>query len=839
VAGNFKGAALTADDLTGPAASTSSFNLIGNAGSSGITNGVNNNQVSANPRLGPLANNGGPTLTHALLAGSPALDAGDNTIATNAGLLTDQRGGGFTRIVDGPDADTTATVDVGAFEAQLSLPDVADQTINEDGSFSLPFNLGGSTSITSVTATSSNATLLPNNVANISVSGSGSTRTLLITPESNAFGTSTITVTVNGNNSQTMTDTFLLTVNSANDAPSFTKGPNQTVNENSSAQSISNWATNLSIGPANESGQTLSFVISSNSNPSLFAAGPAISSTGTLTYTPAAGASGAATITVAVMDNGGTANGGVDTSPTQSFNINVLDGGSLAFSAATYNVAEEGSNAAVTILRSGGSAGTATVQFATSNGTATSADYTTTLQTITLNDGEVSKTVSIPITDDLLHETGETVNLTLSNAGGTGQLGAQSTAVLTIIDNDPVGGYLKFPSANFVNTENAGQTVISVNRIGDTSQAVTVDYATSDNGPLVPCSTINSFASSRCDYATALGTLRFEAGETSKTFLVLISQDNYVEGSESLTITLSNPTGGAQFATPSTATLTITDDPFEPLGNPIDNADAFVRQHYHDFLNREPDADGLAYWSSQITECGADTACRDIRRVNVSAAFFLSIEFQETGYLVERIYKSAYGDADALSALDTYPSQHPIKAPIVRFNEFLGDSQQISKDVQVGVGNWTGQLEANKVAFTQDFVTRTRFTTAYPTTMTPAQFVDALFVKISIVPDAGERTSIINEFGGAGTSADTAARARALRRVAENEALKQAEKNKAFVLMQYFGYMRRNPDDPQDTDHTGYDFWLHKLNEHNGNFVSAEMVKAFIVSGEYRNRFGP
>ena len=87
------------------------------------------------------------------------------------------------------------------------------------------------------------------------------------------------------------------------------------------------------------------------------------------------------------------------------------------------------------------------------------------------------------------------------------------------------------------------------------------------------------------------------------------------------------------------------------------------------------------------------------------------------------------------------------------------------------------QLEANKVALTQDFVTRTRFTTAYPTTMTPAQFVDALFLKISIVPDAAERTSVINEFGGAATSADIAARARALRRVAENEALKELEKN--------------------------------------------------------------
>jgi hypothetical protein len=57
--------------------------------------------------------------------------------------------------------------------------------------------------------------------------------------------------------------------------------------------------------------------------------------------------------------------------------------------------------------------------------------------------------------------------------------------------------------------------------------------------------------------------------------------------------------------------------------------------------------------------------------------------------------------------------------------------------------------------------------------------------------------------------------------------------------MQYFGYLRRNPNDPSDTDYTGYNFWLTKLNQFNGNFVTAEMVKAFIVSGEYRGRFGP
>ena len=85
------------------------------------------------------------------------------------------------------------------------------------------------------------------------------------------------------------------------------------------------------------------------------------------------------------------------------------------------------------------------------------------------------------------------------------------------------------------------------------------------------------------------------------------------------------------------------------------------------------------------------------------------------------------------------------------------------------------------------------------------------------------------------------ARARVLRRVAENSTLKQQELNKAFVLMEYFGYLRRNPFDPPEPtlDFQGYNFWLNKLNQFNGNFVNAEMVKAFIISGEYRHRFGP
>jgi hypothetical protein len=150
-------------------------------------------------------------------------------------------------------------------------------------------------------------------------------------------------------------------------------------------------------------------------------------------------------------------------------------------------------------------------------------------------------------------------------------------------------------------------------------------------------------------------------------------------------------------------------------------------------------------------------------------------------------------------------------------------------------------LEANKVAFALDFVSRSRFTTAYSTTLTPAEFVDALFANAGVTPSATDRDAAINELGGAGNTADTPARARALRRVAENSTVKQQETNKAFVLMQYFGYLRRNPNDAPEPglDFDGYNFWLSKLNQFDGNFINAEMVKAFIVSGEYRHRFGP
>ena len=120
----------------------------------------------------------------------------------------------------------------------------------------------------------------------------------------------------------------MITVTAVNDAPSFDPlaGDPPTVNEDVVSQSVANFATGMSAGPANESGQTLSFVVANNSNPALFvpvSGLPTISLDGTLTYTPAANASGTATVTIELTDDGGTANGGDDTSPTQTFTITV------------------------------------------------------------------------------------------------------------------------------------------------------------------------------------------------------------------------------------------------------------------------------------------------------------------------------------------------------------------------------------------------------------------------------------------------------------------------------------------------------------------------------------
>ena len=433
------------------------------------------------------------------------------------------------------------------------------------------------------------------------------------------------------------------------------------------------------------------------------------------------------------------------------------------------------------------------------------------------------------------------INFTLGSALPAG-------TIVTATATDPAGNTSEFSpcvsgaivnlsQATYSATESDGVLNVTVNRTGDTAVPVAVDYATSDAGAsAVPCSTPNGKASAKCDFTEAFGTLRFAAGETSKTIPVLLTQDNYVEGPETFTITLSNITSGAILASPSTAPLTINDETTEPPGNAIDDPATFVRQHYHDFLNREPDQSGLDFWTGQITACGGDPNCVEVKRINVSAAFFLSIEFQQTGYLVERMYKVAYGSATGVSTLGG--TVHQLFVPRVRYAEFLKDTQRIGQGVVVLAPGWEQALENNKQAYAQEFVLTTRFTTAFPTSFTPAQFVDILNTNAGNVLSASERTTAINLFGGSGNTTNLNARAQVVRQIAEDQDLFNAESNRAFVLVQYFGYLRRNPNDPQDTDYTGYDFWLTKLTQFNGDYIKAEMVKAFLSSSEYRQRFG-
>jgi hypothetical protein len=398
---------------------------------------------------------------------------------------------------------------------------------------------------------------------------------------------------------------------------------------------------------------------------------------------------------------------------------------------------------------------------------------------------------------------------------------------------------VQLSAASYNLSEGDGRAIVTLTRPPNTQGFAVVDYKTVDNSAAAPCDPTarqsngslypQGIASSRCDYETSIGSIKFAAGETSKTVSIFIVDDAYLEGTENLTVTLSNPSG-ATLGGQASATVAITDNEIANGVNSIDTAGFFVRLHYLDFLNREPDTSGLNFWTGEITQCGTNAPCIENKRVNVSAAFYLSIEFQQTGYLVERLYKAAYGNASGAS---TFGGAHQLPVPVVRLNEFLPDTQQIGQGVIVGQTGWEQVLENNKQTFTAVFVQRSRFTTAYPNSLTAAQFVDALNANAGNPLSQAERDQLVNDLA---TSAKT--RAQVLRAVAEDADLVTAETNRAFVLMQFFGYLRRNPNDPQDTDYTGYDFWLTKLNQFNGNFQQAEMVKAFITSIEYRQRFG-
>lgn len=379
---------------------------------------------------------------------------------------------------------------------------------------------------------------------------------------------------------------------------------------------------------------------------------------------------------------------------------------------------------------------------------------------------------------------------------------------------------MQFSAGTYNVNEDMTFRTVTVLRTGDSSGPATIDYTMG-----------GVTASQRTDYTHASGTLRFAAGESSKTIDVLISEDIKIEGSETLTITLSNGTGQALIGSPSTASIVIADDPIEAGQNPINFTDIFVGQHYHDFLGRHSDNPGQLFWEDQIAACGNNTACIDDRRTNVSAAFFLSIEFQQTGYFVIRVHKGAFGS----------------DASVPRYLTFLRDQRRLTDGVIVGNTGWDTLLSANRQAYLEEFVSRPEFISEFPQGLAAGIYVDRLFANEGVTPSAAERVAAINAYG----NGNTLGRAAALRSVADSDSVFDKQYNPAFVLMQYFGYLRRDADDPPDNNFAGYDFWLNKMNQFSvpgenvrddrvalGRVKRAEMVRSFLISNEYRLRFG-
>jgi hypothetical protein len=223
------------------------------------------------------------------------------------------------------------------------------------------------------------------------------------------------------------------------------------------------------------------------------------------------------------------------------------DDPSVAFSSASYSVAESAPQATITVRRSLPAPGTTTVQYATSDGTAREGvNYEATSGILSFGPGAVTRTFAVPILNGTADEVSETVKLTLSDATNA-NLGSPGEAVLTIADND-VAGKVEFGTPAYSVGETGRTVTITVTRMGGTASDVTVEYATSDGT-----------AKEGTNYTAASGTLSFGQGQTSQTFSVAILDDGVAGPNRTVDLTLSNPRGGASLGTRTTAVLWIVD----------------------------------------------------------------------------------------------------------------------------------------------------------------------------------------------------------------------------------------------------------------------------------------
>ena len=382
-------------------------------------------------------------------------------------------------------------------------------------------------------------------------------------------------------------------------------------------------------------------------------------------------------------------------------------------------------------------------------------------------------------------------------------------------------GGVQFSQAALNVSEAAGSLNINITRTGDTSGAGSVNFATTDNFG-ANCSQANGTAAANCDFNSAGTRLQFAAGETNKTVTLSIVNDGFVEGNETLTLTLSNPTG-VTLGTPATTTITIQDNDATAT-NPFETNAFFVRQQYLDFLFREPDPGGFNDWLNVLNTCGPNQGGLGspigCDRVHVSSGFFRSTEFGERGYWAYRYYHATIG-----------------RRP--QFAEFVPDMRRLS-------GSLTpAQQEAARDAFVADFMQKPEFTALYAgltTAGNAAQFIAKLEQTAGVTLPASNTTlpgqppqfgrqELINKMAsGEFTAAQT------LRAFIEQKVVFDAFFFRAFVAMQYFGYLLRDPED------AGYNDWVDVLTNGRGAIPPGDfrhLIFGFVWSVEYRQRFGP
>jgi len=518
---------------------------------------------------------------------------------------------------------------------------------------------------------------------------------------------------------------------------------------------------------------------------------------------------------------GGAALGGIT-----SANLVIQDNEEPTLSINNVNVAEGNSgttNATFTVTLSDPITDSVTVDFGTAPGTATSGnDYQPASGTLTFAPGELSKQVIVVVNGDTTNEPDETFFVNLSNPSNATVSKAQGTG--TIVNDDNVAAQtLQFSSANYTIQEGAGAVTITVSRSGDTSGSATVDYQTTDTDTFtVGCAVKQGTAYGRCDFATTVGSLSFAAGQTSRTFAVPIIDDSYAEGSETFSVVLSNAVGGSLGAV-STATITINDNEVSDGPNPIFNTPFFVRQHYLDFLGREPEVGEP--WSAILNGC-ADVNNTDPNnpsagcdRITVSGSFFGSPEFKNKGLYVIDFYRVAFNR-------------------LPQYTEFSVDLASIT-------GATAAEANTKRAAFATNLGQRSEFITAYGA-MTNSAYVNALMngtmgqgynlTTISTVdpmnPDGPTKVTLTTTDLINALNSNTLTRAQVLRAIVQSDQITaNLEAVNAFVASQYYGYLRRTPEA------AGFNNWVNYLKNNPNDFRT--MVNGFLNSTEYHLRFGP